>query len=187
MNIKDNEEKRAGKLFYVILALLLVGVPLGFWKVVSMHSYSVKQEIVDTFMKGALERDNYQFITVKAWHYVTGAETGISTGYGGHSIAFIAAAAGRGKFEGKFYLGIFSVDQRIFYGDKSVLSRGVNCDDATEISIKELEDLIVKGRQAPVIQRIITRDHCQMSGMIEDDTDVGGNIRQGARLAYNDQ
>lgn len=187
MNIKDNEDKRHGKLFYVILTLLVIGLPLGLWKVVSMHAYNSKQEIVDTFIKGTLERDNYQYVTVKAWHYVTGAETGISTGYGGHSIAFITAAAGRDKFEGKFYIGIFSVDQRIFYGDKSVLSRGVNCDDATEISAKELEDLIVKGRQAPVIQRIIKRDHCQMSGMIEDDTDVGGNIRQGARLAYHDQ
>ena len=75
MNIKDNEEKRHGKLFYVILVLLMVGVPLGLWKVVSMHAYNSKQEIVDTFMKGAVERDKYQFITVKAWHYVTGAES----------------------------------------------------------------------------------------------------------------
>jgi hypothetical protein len=187
MNIKDNDTSRNSKLFYVILALLIVGVPLGLWKIVSMYNYNSKQEIVDTFLKGAVERDRYDFVTVKAWHYVTGAETDISTGYGGHSIAFITAAAGRDKFQGKFYLGIFSVDSRIFYGDKSVLSRGVNCDDATEISIQELEDLIVLGRQAPVIKRVIKRDHCQMSGMIEDDTDVSGNIRQGARLAYHDQ
>lgn len=184
--MKVNKENNS-KLFIVIIVLLVIGVPLGLWKLVSMHAYNSKQEIVDTLQKFAVERDNYETITVKAWHYVTGAETGISTGYGGHSIAFITVGAGTGRDKGKFYMGIYSVDQRIFYGDKSVLSRGVNCDDATEISAKELEDLIVNGRLAPVIQRVINRDYCQMSGMIEDDTDVGGNIRQGARKAYHDQ
>ena len=186
MHIKDNDEKRHGKLFYVLITLLTLGVPLGLWKVVSMYNYYTKQEIIDTFSKSTMNRDSYDRITVKAWHYVTGAETGVSTGYGGHSIAFIAAGAGSGKFQDKYYIGIFSVDQRLFYGDMSVLSRGTNCDDATEISKQELEDLIVLGRNALVLQRVIKRDFCQMSGSIEDDTDVGGNIRQGARLAYHD-
>lgn len=188
MNTKEKEMNRQSKLFFTILILLLVGVPIGLWKIVSMHSYNRKQEIVDKLIsKGAIDRDAIKFITVKAWHYVTGAETDISTGYGGHSIAFITAGAGDGDAEGKYYIGIFSVDQRIFYGDKTVFSRGVNCEDATEVSKQELEDLIVRGREAPVLKRITKRTYCQMSGSIENDTDVGGSIRQGARLAYSNQ
>lgn len=179
-------EPKSNNLFYVILTITALIIPLGIWKFASSHAYNSKQHIVDTLPTYTLERDKYDVVTVNTWHYMTGAETGISTGYGGHSIAFLTIGIGTGKNAGQPIIGIFSVDQRIYYGDMSVMSRGVNCDDATIISKIELEDIILNGRNADVFKRIINRTHCQMSGSLENDTDVNGSIRYGARKAYNE-